>query len=157
MSEYPLTNNPPLKCPLKSYGYYMENKNKKIEDRFKFRFYDKNRQKMETYEHNLSSLGVILASRNPDKIPMQCTGLKDKNGKLIYEGDIVTQQHLNCNYTVFFSNSGECCGYGLEDTIKHSNCAGKSRNLLNPRYLSKYYIIGNIYENKELLEDKYYE
>jgi len=138
-------------------------------DRFKFRIWDNDNdvfdyidlagdtqdliEKLHVYSNYFSDIWI---KENPALL-QQCTGVKDKNGTFIYEGDIVTQQHLKTNYVVKFCNYGECCGFLLEDAIKHSNCTGKSSSLLNPRYLEKYYIIGNIYENKELLEEKIHE
>lgn len=83
---------------------------------------------------------------NPETIG-QCTGLKDKNGKLIYKGDIVKFQHGNqyrigavevykCVWSV--SNSNFCQG---------AWCGGALINLYETCE-----VIGNIYENKELLE-----
>lgn len=43
----------------------------------------------------------------------QFTGLKDKNEKEIYEGDIVSMQHGLYNYTVHFENGSFVC-YHLE-------------------------------------------
>jgi len=88
----------------------------------------------------------------PDKfILMQCTGLKDKNGKLIYEGDIVQLNFLNKNeyilkYEVKFVESNRQFILINKKEIDQFQFEGVSN--WNP------VIIGNIYENKDLINDE---
>lgn len=81
-----------------------------------------------------------------DVILMQSTGLKDKNSKEIFEGDIVKMSkdvYSEPTYYVVVRHYGGAYRltskqHGCELWLRHTNCE----------------VVGNIYENRELLEDK---
>ena len=77
--------------------------------------------------------------------PQQCTGLKDKNLKLIYEGDVVKDILLNRIFEVGYKK----CTFYLENkehiVYFHELAIAYSKRLE---------VIGNIYENKELLDER---
>lgn len=87
-----------------------------------------------------------------DVILMQSTGLRDKKGKGIFEGDIVQFEDCSEMPDSLYINTGiiEWCQGGFHVTNRDSVSMG---DLLDGDVLDVK-IIGNIYENPELLEDK---
>ena len=93
---------------------------------------------------------IELHPRDENIILMQSTGLKDKNGKEIFEGDIVQFEDYYEVSDSLYINKGiiEWCQGGFHVTNRDSVLM---EDLLDGDSLDVT-IIGNIYENKELLD-----
>ena len=74
--------------------------------------------------------------------PMQYTGLKDKNGVLIFEGDIVTTSYRDTNAYIYYSAPT----FGLKDKI--GICTDFTWEDFN-----EFEVIGNIYEHSHSLDN----
>lgn len=100
------------------------------------------------------TLNQLLTAARDGKYPLDgsielfmWTGLKDKNGKEIFEGDIVRslgERPFTSNFRVFWDQ--EHCGWHLQNT----NPASTSGHLTG-KYADTFEVIGNIKENPELL------
>lgn len=78
----------------------------------------------------------------------QYTGLTDKNGKRIFEGDIC--QHEKTGRTISVSWHGTMAGYVWSKRIEDSHLFDFGELF---RVHDKYAVIGNIHDNPELLEE----
>ena len=137
-----------------------------MQDRFKFRIFDKVQNKMieldavgyssfDPFSKGINRLIMIpaglnntfsynkqcLYENNNFSEPMQCTGLKDKNGELIYEEDIV-RNNLHNNLVEWYKG-----GFWINGFI---NGAKWNIHLCH----TSLEVIGNIYENPELLRNE---
>ena len=131
---------------------------------------------------NVDSLGEIglndaimndYITVSPDEIElMQSTGLKDKNGKEIFEGDILKFNDEWAEYCYEGYVDGSVEGINFVEVVRGEACFefGKTRYpesslfiLMEDERLTfaeliksrdfEFEVIGNIYENPELLED----
>ena len=89
---------------------------------------------------------------------MQFTGLKDKNNKEIYEGDIIEYtQHRAYNLERFkakvvYDNERACFGYLKENPVMPNFINSFTEtDELEDDFLFYCEVIGNIYENSDLL------
>ena len=129
----------------------------------KFRAWDTTKKEMfkDTFAITESGQVVVVEQENvmcpPDYVfvdhlvIMQSTGLKDKNGKEIFEGDIVQFEDCYEVSDFLYINTGiiEWCQGGFHVTNRDSVLM---EDLFDGDSLDVT-IIGNIYENPELLED----
>ena len=114
-----------------------------MNDRFKFRVWDKERKCFFNNDEVVIYPNGEESFFNADYdftecVVEQCTGLKDKNGKLIYEGDILSLYKLKNPIVVI-------CKWNIDKWV-FVDTSGCIRNDYHME------VIGNIHENQELLE-----
>ena len=119
----------------------------------KFRAWLKKEQKMDNYIDHISWLedelycigdGITYMVSAEDLVLMQSTGMVDRNGNIIFEGDIVKMAkdvYSEPTYYEVVRHRGgayrlESKQHGCELWLRHTDCE----------------VVGNIYENREFLE-----
>lgn len=85
-------------------------------------------------------------------IPLQCTGLRDKNGKLMFEGDIVHKSGSKFNGEKILSEI-EWCETSAHFVYSDYIGIGGSHEFRTGT-AGKMEVLGNIYENPELIKEK---
>ena len=107
-----------------------------MNDRFKFRFWNKLRKSYE-YTYDLKCCEYL-----DYVVPEQCTGLKDKNGKLIYENDLIKidDDVAVINWSDYYAR------FMLESSEDIFD--------FERSYAEECEVIGNIHENADLMENE---
>lgn len=85
-----------------------------------------------------------------DFILMQSTGLEDKNGSEIFEGDVVIYEVGRNTYTEEVAYDKNFAGFGVKDA--KANVVFTFGEIAEDISLISLEVIGNIYENPGLLE-----
>ena len=120
--------------------------------KIKFRAWDKENEKMmkvsslhlENKEISVKENGTFHLFRMQDL--MQYTGVKDKNGKEIYEGDILFFRDENTKYVVVWQDAAF-----IIKSIEIRKYSEEMCWIDDTEICCE--IVGNIYENKNLLEE----
>lgn len=117
----------------------------------KFRVWCEDEKRFNAYDYAFTTMKEAILEVRPDYDGVtieQYTGLKDKNGKEIYEGDIVENTYEDVGkvrYEVEWD-----CGRFIMTSKKPHNLVQIGMGI----YPNSSKVIGNIHENPELLEDK---
>jgi len=116
----------------------------------KFRVWDDEQKKFEYFElHNITIPDRLLIQHK--FLVQQYTGLIDKNGVEIYEGDILTYTSSNgLDYEAPVVFSTTTLAYVLDTSGRHL-FDDKYGDYLDLHKDREYTVVGNIFENPELL------
>lgn len=124
--------------------------------KIKFRAWSKQTNKMYTFEE-LEKMDVsgylnfytLVKGDYANYIPSQYTGLSDKNGKEIYEGDIVRYKQRNLEKAFGINDGGD------DFVLKYRKIEFHDQSFNVPAgFIKELEVIGNIYETIEQEENQ---
>lgn len=122
-----------------------------MNDRLKFRIWDSEmiysctRNIVLRQDGTVTEGGIVLDSN----CVMQSTSLRDKQDKLIFEGDILEYKEQELTYLVRFNISS--AGYALDDLSSFDDGIGRGDYNFTSGIARNSIIIGNKFQNPELL------
>ena len=133
-----------MKRPIKFRAiYYLKNGKKALSKPFtisEIKSYDSERWGKELYVEGKRGEDVYITSSTEF---LQYTGLKDRKGVEIYEGDIIKRDYGN----LVIEYSTEVCGFVLREV-------GRKKNFYDITWaMVENEVIGNIYESPQLLDN----
>ena len=104
------------------------------------------------YRHCMTTLDGITTDIDPTTLS-QFTGMYDKNGKRIFENDVLKNDKGLIRYVKWEMSCGSCCtqviGFGASG-IGHTD-------FINFDYLDEIEVIGNIFDNADLIKENFNE
>ena len=110
------------------------------------------------YLNEYGEIGEISVSVIPETVG-QYTGLVDKNGRKIFEGDIVKTHYANAQKSDFIEqvvfHNGKFCAYFSNQLCKQwANLYDGTEHLPQDKsvYMDSVEVIGNIHDNPEILK-----
>ena len=125
-----------------------------MQDRLRFRAWNK---ECESYAYNIQDFGSFYPNpcwqdsfgdflEDDDWIIEQCTGLKDKNGELIYEGDVLKliDQCIEYEVSVYWESGMYCFAITPNSANLVFSDLSDNETIVE--------VIGNIHENADLTE-----
>lgn len=97
-----------------------------------------------------------MAVNNPNMIVQQFTGLLDKNGKEIYEGDIVCNKYVDSSGILHEQFCVMCFGKYRSELHMHEGIGFYLEDINENKEIwfnfKDFIVVGNIFENPELIK-----
>ena len=120
-------------------------------DRFRFRVWNKTEKVyLKMPEMHCDNTSCFLSVME-DEVLEQCTGLRDKNGRLIYENDVVKVTGDVMAIPIFYEEIKAFVNWDEDGFFLHFE-SGEIERLFQECW--EYEVVGNLHENPELLEVK---